>query len=98
ITVPVKLDSKKRIRVFSLRKNDIQPKLRIDFTYDIKMAIAEEFRPKEKKTRRDYMCGYMGECRLRDLLYFDVGRSFVFDTLHNLYRGSFVSIKYVIYD
>ncbi|CAF1217935.1 unnamed protein product [Adineta steineri] len=53
------------------------------------MAIPEGFQPKEKKARRDYMCEYMGEWGLRDLLYFDVGRCFAFDTLHNLYRGSF---------
>jgi len=60
------------------------------------MAIPESFRPKEKNARRDYMCGYMGECNLRELRYFDVGRCFAFDTLHNLYRGTFVSI-YKIY-
>ncbi|CAF3359206.1 unnamed protein product, partial [Rotaria sp. Silwood2] len=89
ITVPTKPESKKKIRVFSIRKNDDQPKLRNNFTYDVKMAIPESFRPKKKNARRDYMCGYMGECHLRDLRYFDVGRSFAFDTLHNLYRGTF---------
>ncbi|CAF1409413.1 unnamed protein product [Adineta steineri] len=55
ITVPVKPDCTKRIRVFSHRTNLI---------YDIKMAIPEGFQPKEKKACRDYICGYMGECGL----------------------------------
>lgn len=56
------------------------------------MAIPEQYRPTTKKARRDFMCGFLGECSLRELRYFDVGRSFAFDTLHNLYRGTFVSI------
>lgn len=59
------------------------------------MAIPEQYRPKAKKPRRDFMFGFLGECSLRELRYFDVGRSFVFDTLHNLYRGTFVSILYI---
>lgn len=55
------------------------------------MAIPERFRPKGKNDYRDFMNGYLGECYLRDLRHFDVGRCFVFDTLHNLYRGTFVS-------
>ncbi|CAF4868677.1 unnamed protein product [Rotaria sp. Silwood1] len=89
ITVPTKPESTKKVRVFPIRKNDDHPKLRNNFTYDVKMAIPESFRPKKKNALRDYMYGYMGECHLRDLRYFDVGRSFAFDTLHNLYRGTF---------
>ncbi|CAF1976426.1 unnamed protein product [Rotaria magnacalcarata] len=89
ITVPINNDSSKKIRVFPLRRNENHPKLRSNFTYDVKMAIPEHYRPKEKYTRRDFMHGYLGECSLRELRYFDVGRGFAFDTLHNLYRGTF---------
>ncbi len=75
ITVPINSDSRKKLRVFPIRKDDKQPKPRTNFTYDVKMAIPEKFRPQEKKARRDYMWGYLGEC-----------------TLHNLYRGTFVSM------
>ena len=35
--------------------------------------------------------GIAGECVLRQLKYFDVGFSFVSDSLHNIYHGAFVS-------
>ena len=34
--------------------------------------------------------GLMGNCLLRELKYFDVGRSFLADSLHNVYIGAFV--------
>lgn len=94
ITVPVNPDSLNKIRVFPIRKEDEEAKIRTNFTYDLKMAIPENFRPKEKKKRRNFMLGYMGECYLRDLHYFDVGKSFLFDTLHNMYRGTLVSVPH----
>ena len=35
--------------------------------------------------------GIMGVCLLRELIYFDVGRSFMTDSLHNVYIGALVS-------
>jgi hypothetical protein len=35
--------------------------------------------------------GIVGPCVLRQLTYFDVGFSFVSDSLHNIYHGAFVS-------
>lgn len=92
ITVPTKSGSKVKIRVFPIRRNDEKPKSRTNFSYDLKMAIPERFRPTRKEDLRDFMRGHLGECHLRDLRYFDIGQSFAFDTLHNLYRGTFVSI------
>jgi hypothetical protein len=60
------------------------------------MTIPERFRPEGKNNYRDFMNGYIGECCLRDLRHFDVGQCFVFDTLHNLYRGTFVRTLYSI--
>jgi hypothetical protein len=34
--------------------------------------------------------GTLGPCILKALSYFDVGRSFIADTLHNAYIGAFV--------
>jgi hypothetical protein len=35
--------------------------------------------------------GILGPCVLRQLEYFDVGFSFLSDSLHNVYHGAFVS-------
>lgn len=91
ITVSTKLDSKHKIRVFPIGRTDEQSKPRNNLNYDLKMAIPEQLRPTKKEAYRDYMHGYLGKCCLRDLQYFDVGQSFAFDTLHNLYRGTFVN-------
>jgi hypothetical protein len=37
--------------------------------------------------------GIKGSCVLRPLAYFDVGSSFVTDSLHNIYLGLFVSAQ-----
>ena len=47
----------------------------------------------DKKNER----GIVGECLLRQLAYFDVGRSFMVDSLHNIYTGVFVSGKTLSY-
>ena len=47
-------------------------------------ALEKEHRQKEK--------GVKGRCVLRSLSCFDVGRSFLIDSLHNIYLGLFVSV------
>lgn len=42
---------------------------------------------KHKKAEK----GILGQCSLRKLSYFDVGSSFMADSLHNIYIGAFVS-------
>ena len=42
---------------------------------------------RDKKTEK----GIIGECLFRQPAYFDVGRSFMADSLHNIYIGAFVS-------
>ncbi|CAF1619215.1 unnamed protein product [Rotaria magnacalcarata] len=39
--------------------------------------------------------GIVGVCLFRDLTYFDVGRSFMSDSLHNVYIGAFVSEYFI---
>lgn len=41
-------------------------------------------------SNKDSERGISGACVLRDLKYFDVGFSFVSDSLHNIYHGAFV--------
>ncbi|CAF5081099.1 unnamed protein product [Rotaria magnacalcarata] len=36
----------------------------------------------------DQRKGYLGKCALRSVKYFDVGESFLTDSLHNLYGGA----------
>lgn len=47
---------------------------------------------KMKNPTEDQRKGYLGPCALRPLKYFDVGKSFLTDSLHNLYGGAMVSI------
>lgn len=39
----------------------------------------------------DNLKGHRGRCALRELTYFDVGISFLSDSLHNCYHGAAVS-------
>jgi len=53
-------------------------------------------RKKQKKSAKvDKLTekGIVGECIFRQLAHFDVGRSFMVDSIHNIYIGAFVSKK-----
>ncbi|CAF4767110.1 unnamed protein product, partial [Rotaria sp. Silwood2] len=87
-TVPIKANSQKRIRVFPLIPDDQeQPRLRTNKTYDMFMNIYidEHFLPHAELRNR--LRGHISPCVLRDLTYFDVGTSFLSDSLHNIYHG-----------
>lgn len=45
------------------------------------------------KAQKNLVKGAAGPCILRSLSHFDVGQSFMFDSLHNLYLGLFVSTR-----
>lgn len=92
ITVALKEKSQKKIRVFPLVASDqTQPRLRTNETYDEFMKIDPSERAKKRLELRDQMRGHVGVCLLRSLTYFDVGSSFVSDSLHNIYHGVMVS-------
>jgi hypothetical protein len=92
VTVCVRENSNKKIRVFPLLpRNMPQPRLRTNETYDACMGIALSERATNKLELRDQMRGQISECVFRDLTYFDVGKSFVSDSLHNIYHGVMVS-------
>jgi len=58
-------------------------------------SIMENFNDTEIQTedkQDDNLKGYRGKCVLRELNYFDVGVSFLSDSLHNCYHGVVVSI------
>ncbi|CAF0787647.1 unnamed protein product [Didymodactylos carnosus] len=83
------------IRVFPLPSEDeVPPRLRSNETYDEAMIILEfqrnkivkktiEMRKKEFLERK----GHLGPCSLRNLKYIDIGKLFLFDSLHTLYHG-----------
>ena len=91
VTVYVREKSKKKIRVFPLLPRTMpQPRLRTNEIYDAFMAIAPSERATNKLELRDQMRGQISECVFRDLTYFDVGKSFLSDSLHNIYHGVMV--------
>ncbi len=55
------------------------------------MKIDQKKRATIKTEYRDQMRGHVGVCVLRGLTYFDVGKSFLSDSLHNIYHGVMVS-------
>ncbi|CAF3599883.1 unnamed protein product [Rotaria socialis] len=81
ITVPSRKGANHHIRVFPLssESND-KPQCRSNKNYDTIMAL--------KNPTEDERKGYLGQCALRFLKHFDVGQSFLSDSLHNLYGGA----------
>ena len=91
-TVPVENGSNHRIRVFPLLPvTQAQPRLRSNITHDELIARAEKTKIKDKQKLHAMMRGHAGPCALRPLKYFDVGHSFLSDSLHNIYHGVMVS-------
>ncbi|CAF1397355.1 unnamed protein product [Rotaria magnacalcarata] len=87
-TVAIKVNSKKKIRVFPLvSDNQEQPRLRTNDTYDLFMNIYAQNQFLHNVELRDRLRGHTSPCILRDLTYFDVGTSFLSDSLHNIYHG-----------
>lgn len=82
--MPSQDGSTHHIRVFPLTKTSISSVARrSNQNYDNAMKL--------KNVTDDRRKGYLGHCALRSLTYFDVGRSFLTDSLHNLYGGTMVS-------
>ena len=90
--MPVENGSTHRIRVFPLLPaTQAQPRLRSNLTQDELIARAEKKKKIEDKQKLHAMMrGHAGPCALRPLKYFDVGHSFLSDSLHNIYHGIMV--------
>ena len=85
VTVPSREGTNHHIRVFPLSsESDNKAECRSNQNYDQIMAMDS---PTEDQRK-----GYLGKCALRSVQYFDVGESFLTDSLHNLYGGAMVSI------
>lgn len=94
-TVPTSRHSKKYIRVFPMdRHTPMTP--RNNELYDaIVNAIPDEDESVYIK-KADEFKGHRGKCALRELKYFDVGMSFLSDSLHNCYHGAAVGYGTVL--
>ncbi|CAF3904140.1 unnamed protein product [Rotaria sp. Silwood1] len=87
-TVTIKKNSRKKIRVFPLiSDHQEQPRLRTNETYDTFMKVYAQERLLNHVELRDRLRGHISPCVLRELTYFDVGTSFLSDSLHNVYHG-----------
>ena len=75
---------------------------RCNIRYDVLLALRQHYdiqraalpKGKEKRQWQDDQrksFGILGPCVLRSCSMFDVGRSFMADSLHNVYTGAFVS-------
>lgn len=92
ITVLTQQKSKKKIRVFPLISTDqSQPRLRSNQTYDELINANLNGHRRSKIDDRNQRRGQIFTCTLRQLTYFDVGRCFLTDSLHNIYHGVVVS-------
>jgi hypothetical protein len=76
---------------------ELRSNMRYDVLFDLKLLheqIQESFPARKKKQlmkqHKTEEIGILGPCILRQLSYFDVGREFMADTLHNVYIGAFV--------
>ena len=91
------------VRSFSIARSDFdgihgRSNERYDALFDL-LKLQEQLRNclplnqqrKAAITDKSTEKGILGECILRQLGHFDVGRSFMVDSLHNIYLGAFVS-------
>jgi hypothetical protein len=92
-TVLVKVNSTNKIRVFPIDQYTLSP-IRNNQLYDLIMKYMDDMGIDYNDKQNDNLKGHRGKCVLRDLSYFDVGISFVSDSLHNCYHGVTVSKTY----
>lgn len=104
--VMVKTENHGHVRSFAMTHDDferihLRSNKRFDTLIDLKLSH-EQIRETVTETRkRKYLLvqhqneekGISGQCILRELSYFDVGSSFMADSLHNVYIGAFVCIE-----
>lgn len=98
----VRTENDGNVRSFAMTSHDFdQIEIRCNMRYDILLdlkflheRIQKTFPAgKKKQLMKKHKIegkGILGPCILRQLSYFDVGRSFMADTLHNVYIGAFV--------
>ena len=101
----IKTSAKGSTRSFAMTNIDLkQIELRTNRRYDILLELkhhhqqnmnsfSNQSKEQKKILKEQYELaenGILGECFLRLLTFFDVGISFMGDSLHNVYTGDFV--------
>ena len=90
--------SQKKIRVFPLiPEHQQQPRLRTNETYDTFMKEYMKKKSFSYNELRDRYRGHVSSCVLHDLAHFDVGTSFLSDSLHNIYHGVVVRTNHMFF-
>jgi hypothetical protein len=87
----VKPGSKNKIRVFPVDKYTLTSP-RNNNLYDSIMKDFDNTRTENQIKEDDRLKGHRGKCILRELTYFDMGVSFLSDSLHNCYHGATVRL------
>ena len=84
-----------RIRVFPNNEGvEVQMRSTVRFNHIFNQLVKVQHHNHDERNKEemDRRLGYLGKCVLTDLSYFDHGHSFMMDTLHTIYHGTFVSI------
>lgn len=91
------------VRSFAVELNvlkDIQQRCNVRYDTLLALKEARDFQrthlskkeqKEQQKVDQQRSCGILGPCILRSCTMFDVGHSFMSDSLHNVYIGAFVS-------
>ncbi|CAF1176624.1 unnamed protein product, partial [Didymodactylos carnosus] len=101
-TVQTNKTKTNRIRVFIPGQQ--QAPLRTNERYDMAIQYIESTDPSSLNTINKKtifarkLRGYLGYCHLRQLQYFKIGLSCVFDSLHTLYQGCFKRLLSLYFD
>ncbi|CAF1674104.1 unnamed protein product, partial [Rotaria magnacalcarata] len=106
----VRTDKEGNVRSFAMtldavEETNLRSNMRFDVLLDLKLLheqIQQSFPMRKRKSlveqHRLEEKGILGPCILRELSYFDVGRSFMADTLHNVYIGAFKRLLQLWFD
>jgi hypothetical protein len=86
-----------------LKRIELRSNQRYDILLDLKLRQQQKMESLRNQTKKQKKIlkeqydlsekGILGECVLRSLKFFDVGMSFMGDSLHNIYAGAFVRKK-----
>ena len=106
----VRTEKEGNVRSFAMTLDAVEEtylrsNMRFDVLLDLKLLheqIQQSFPTRKRKSLMEQHKleekGILGPCILRELSYFDVGRSFMADTLHNVYIGAFVCKLFEYFD
>jgi hypothetical protein len=86
-----------KIRVFPTIEDDktqLRSSARCQFVLNQLEKVQHRNHRMGNEEESNLRLGYLGNCVLTELSYFDHGSSFLMDTLHTIYHGAFVSTPF----